>query len=153
MRTLAHNPTKARSRFRERGWSQVELLVGIVMVLPILGGSVLLCVQQARARALHNEISRAYVACYNGLEDLRALRFSDLPSQNGVGFDVMTPEGSPGGLDPVPGDADGLPGQFTVTVDKDSNGEILCRVKAKATWYRHPGNQELELERLMADRK
>ncbi|MFQ5503624.1 MAG: hypothetical protein ACE5F1_02375, partial [Planctomycetota bacterium] len=86
---------------QEAGISLVELMIGTVIVITMLGGILSLCLQHARQRRIDAELHLAFVACRNNLEELRSVPFSDLPSLDGRGFDVPASDGSPGGLRPV----------------------------------------------------
>ena len=102
---------------------------------------------------MSEETNLAAIACRNNLEDLRSVGFATLPTLHGQGFDVPGVNGSPGGLRPVPGDLDGLPGEFLVIVDQTSGGETLYRVVAQVTWVGATGRRTIAFNSLFADRQ
>jgi hypothetical protein len=108
---------------------------------------------QSRLRQSDAELNLAYVACQSQLEALRRVPFAQLASVDGTGFDVLGPDGSPGGLPPMPGDHDGLPGRFSVTVDKTDGAAVLYRVVASVAWQGALRDQTFELETLLGARQ
>ncbi|MFQ5505081.1 MAG: hypothetical protein ACE5F1_09835 [Planctomycetota bacterium] len=137
----------------ECGSSLIELMIGSSFVAAVLIAIVYAVVRLSGLRRVDQELDMAFVACRNNLEELRNLPFTQVPAMQGVGFDVPSPGGSPGGLTPLPGDADGLPGRFTVVVDKQSGGEILYNIIVAVDWKGVSGRQHFELRSLMAERK
>lgn len=131
----------------------VELLVAMVASVLVIGATLSMTSQHAKLRRADRERNLALVACRNNLEELRSVPFTSLPAMDGVGFDVPGSTGAPGGLEPLPGDADGLPGQFSVTVDQASGGSILYLVRATVTWSGSLGEQTFELETLIGERE
>ncbi len=119
----------------------------------VIGSTLAMTTQHAKLRKVDQEIYLALVACRNNLEEFRSVPFSSLPSMNGVGFDVPGRNGAPGGLNALPGDPDGLPGQFTVTVDQTLGGETIYLVKVTVTWSGSMRRQSFELETLMGPRQ
>ena len=138
---------------RQAGFLLVELMFGIIVLAVAIGTSVSLSLQHSRLRRMNEETNLAAIVCRNNLEDLRSVRFVDLPTLDGVGFDVPSVNGSPGGLRPVPGDADGLPGEFIVVVDQTSGGEILYRVIVEVRWVGASGRRTIAFTSLFADRQ
>ena len=108
---------------------------------------------QSRTRRVAEERNLAMVACRNAVEDLRNQPFAGLPALHGTGFDIPGINGAAGGLRPLPGDADGLPGQFSVGIDQSAAGEILYRITVTVDWTGVNGRQHFELMTLVADRK
>ena len=145
-------PGTARAGRDEGGFSIVELMIGMVASVIVIGSTLSMTVQHAKLRKVDQEIELALVACRNHLEELRSIPFSTLSSMNGVDFDVEGRNGAPGGLAAVPGDPDGLPGQFAVTVDKTLGGKTIYLVRATVTWSGALQRQSLELETLMGPR-
>lgn len=137
----------------EAGTSLLELLVGIVIVVIVLGAVLKMTLQHSKSRVQSQELHLALSACRNNLEELRSLPFVSIPGLHGVGFDVPDSTGNPGGLNPVPGDPDGLPGQFSVSVDKSSGPEVLYRVIALVDWTGSHGKERFSLEMLLGRRK
>lgn len=142
-----------RSQGGERGFSLVEVMVGMVASVLVIGSTLSMVTQHARLRKVDEELHLALVACQNNLEELRSLPFANLPSMHGVGFDVPGPNGAPGGLEPVAGDPDGLPGRFTVTVDQTTGSETIYLVTATVEWSGSIKRQSLELQTLMRPRQ
>ncbi len=135
------------------GFSLVELMLGVVASVLVIGATLSMTLHVAKLRRVDQEIHLALVACRNNLEEPRSVPFSTLPTMNGVGFDVPGKNGAPGGLNAVPGDPDGLPGQFAVTVDQTTGGETMYLVKATVTWSGSLRRQSFELETLMGPRQ
>ena len=137
----------------EEGISLMELLVSIVAAVVILGAVLSAMLHHAAERRTNAELNLALVACTNNLDELRSLPFSLVPTMDGVGFDVPGIDGQPGGLEPLPGDPDGLPGGFSVTMDQTSGGVVLYLVTATVNWNGARGRQRVELESLVGERK
>ena len=137
----------------EQGFSLVELMVGMVLSVMAIGSILSMTVQHAQHRKVVQQIHLALVACRNNLEELHSVPFSSLPSMNGIGFDVPGRNGAAGGLNAVLGDLDGLPGQFTVTVDQSTGGNTIYLVKATVTWSGSLKRQSFEMQTLMGPRQ
>ena len=118
----------------EQGASLLELMIATLVALVLLGAVLSLVIQQAHQRQANTESSLALSAALNNLEQLRTVPATTLLTLNGTGFDVPGSNGAPGGLQPVPGDIDGLPGEFLVSVDQSAAGVDLYRVVATVTW-------------------
>ena len=148
------NPLKVRENAadREGGFSLLELLIGTLAVIVALGAVISGILQVSKVRKVDEELNLAYIACMSNLEDLHSVPYAQLPAMDGVGFDVPALNGTAGGLTPLPGDADGLPGQFTVTVDKVGGGRTLYRVVAEVQWIGNAGRQTFRFETLMGRR-
>lgn len=131
----------------------VEMVIGMVLSVIAIGSVLSMTVQHAKHRKLNEEIHLALVACRNNLEELHSIPFADLPSMNGVGFDVVGKNGGAGGLNPVADDPDGLPGLFTVTVDKTTGGNTIYLVTATVTWSGSLKRQTFEMQTLMGPRQ
>ena len=142
-----------QARREEQGFSLIELMVGMVASVVVVGSMLSMTIQHAKLRKVDEEIHLALVACRNNLEELRSIPFAGLLSMNGVDFDVPGKNGAPGGLNAVPGDPDGLPGQFTVTVDQTTGGETIYLATATVTWSGSLGRQSFELETLVGPRE
>lgn len=127
-------------------------MIGLLVCVLVVGAALSMTVYQARLRKSDRELELAMRACRNSLEELRSVDFASLPTMDGVGFDVPSADGGPGGLTPVPGDADGLVGEFSVTVDKSSGAALLYRVTAKAIWTGTLARQQFQLSLLMGPR-
>lgn len=136
----------------ESGASLTELMIGLVVCVLVVGAALSMTVHQARLRKSDSEVELAMRACRNSLEELRSLPADDLPTMDGVGFDVPGTNGAPGGLTPVPGDTDGLVGEFEVVVDKTAGAAVLYRVTAKAIWTGSMTRQQFQLSVLMGPR-
>src|SRR5688572_25978691 len=102
---------------QEAGTSMVEVLIAMVAATVLLGSVISTAIRINGQRRADQELNLAFVAASNNLEELRAVDYADLPGLNGSGFDVPGVNGAPGGLQAQDGDADGLPGLLTVTVD------------------------------------
>ena len=53
----------------------------------------------------------------------------------------------------MPGDPDGLPGEFSVVEDPASTGVKLYRVSATVVWRGVTGDRQIRLETLVGERK
>lgn len=148
MRTAA----LATVRHRESGTSLIEVLVATVILVVAALAVVSMCVQSNRLRTANHETMLALTACRNALEGVRTQSFVDLPGLNGRGFDVPGSTGGPGGLRPVDGDPDGLPGELRVAVVDALAGETLYRVTALVQWLGCEGARTFQLETMVADR-
>ncbi|MCH7477127.1 MAG: hypothetical protein IIA14_03380 [SAR324 cluster bacterium] len=137
----------------EQGASLLELMIATLVALVLLGAVLSLVIQQAHQRQANTESSLALSAALNNLEQLRTVPATTLLTLNGTGFDVPGSNGAPGGLQPVPGDIDGLPGEFLVSVDQSAAGVDLYRVVATVTWRGVTGRRRVTLQALMGERK
>lgn len=137
----------------ESGTSLVELMVAIFMAVVFVGALLSAAIQQSTHRQTNMETSLAMSAAMDNLERVRAVPFSGIPALDGSGFDVPGANGNPGGLQPLPGDPDGLPGELTVTVDDSSGGYTLYRVTASVSWRGVQRSRRIQVETLVAERK
>ena len=145
--------TELRDRDRERGSSLVEMLVTSVIVVTLLVALLSATMNHSRQRRLNGERNLALVAAMNTLEQARTIPYADLPALNGTGFDVPGPNGQPGGLHPLPGDADGLPGSIRVVLDLSYGGAQVYRVTARVDWKGVQNKNQIELSSLIVERK
>ncbi len=138
---------------RCEGFSLIEIMIGSILVVTFLGSVMSLVAQQGVHRRTNLQTTLATNAALSRLEEVRGMDISDVPKLDGTDFDVLGVGGETGGLQPIAGDPDGLPGEFTVTIDQTSAGVTLYRVTATVTW--RDGNRErsLWLESLVGERK
>ncbi len=148
-----HAHAQERPRSGEEGFYLVEIIIGMVVAVIVIGAALSMTIQLAKQRKIDQENHLALVACRNSIEELRSVPFADLPSINGDGFDVPSKDGGPGGLNALPGDPDGLPGQFTVTVDRTLGGENIYLVRATVTWTGVLRRQSFNMETLIGPRE
>ena len=141
------------TRWEEQGFSLVELMLGMVVAVLVIGSTLSMTTHHAKQRKADQEVQLALIACRDNLEKLRAIPFTSLLAQNGVGFDVLGKNGAPAGLAPLPGDPDGFPGQFTVVEDQSAGGEAIYLVRATVVWSGSRRRQIFELETLMGPRE
>lgn len=146
-------PLARADRYREVGNSLVELVIGSAIAIAALVAVLSTCLHHHKLRAADAELSLVFSACRNSLEDLRTIPFNELPAMHGVGFDVPAANGTPGGVQPLPGDADSLPGEFSVVKEKEASGYVLYRVTATVTWSRANKPRDFELETIMTGRR
>ena len=137
----------------ESGTSLIDLMFAAAAIITMLLAVSTAVTSQSRTRRLAEERNLAMVACRNAVEELRNQSFAGLPALHGTGFDIPGVNGGAGGLRPLPGDVDGLPGQFNVAVDQSLAGETLYRVTVMVDWTGVNGRQHFELTTLVADRK
>ena len=137
------------------GWATtpLEIAVAILVTATVVFAVLWVGRGQTQLRQSDAELSLAYAACQSQLEALRRVPFAQLEAVDGSGFDVLGPDGAPGGLRPMADDGDGLPGQFTVTIDKASGDVVLYRVTAIVAWQGTLRDQTFELETLMGARR
>ncbi len=145
-------PAPAAVRQRESGTSLIEVLVATVILVVAALAVVSMAVRSNKLRTANHETMLALTACRSALEGVRSQSFADLPGLNGRGFDVLGSTGGPGGLRPVEGDADGLPGELRVAVVDALAGETLYRVTALVQWLGSEGARTLQLETMVANR-
>lgn len=138
---------------RESGMSLVEVMFASVLVVTFLGALLTVAVRQGLHRQVNSETSLAMTAALDNLERIRSVDFATLPALNGSGFDVPGLNGGPKGLQPVPGDPDGLPGEITVLEDTTGPGAVLYRVRASVLWQGTSRVRRLQVDTLMSERK
>ena len=132
-------------RKTEKGFALAELMMGAVLMVTSLGAIASLFLSSVSLREVDRELEAALTACQNALETLRSTPIADLPTQDGGAFEV--PE-----LNPVTGDADGIPGSITVTVDSTDGTRTIYRVTTRVDWQGRSGTQDFSLHCLMGDR-
>ncbi len=137
----------------ERGSALLELMIGSILVFMTFLSVTIMMTSQGNLRRTSEEQSLAMIACRNNLESIRNVPLSELPALHEVGFDVPDLAGHPGVLQPLPGDADGLPGQFLISVDQTLAGETIYLVRMVVSWYGISGRQEFEVRSLVASRR
>jgi hypothetical protein len=126
--------------------------MGLVITVSALAPILTMTVHHAKLRRLDAEIGLAFAAVSSNLEEVRSLPLVSLPGLHGAGFDVPGPSGAPGGLSAQPGDADGMPGSFTVLVEATQSGQTLYRVRAAVAWQGSMGRQEMHFETFVSNR-
>ena len=146
-------PAQERTRSGEEGFYLVEIIIGMVVAVIVIGAALSMTIQLAKQRKIDQETHLALVACRNNIEEIRSIPFADLPALNGAGFDVQSKDGAPGGLNALPGDPDGLPGQLTVTVDQTIGSENIYLVRATVTWTGTLRRQSFNMETLIGPRE
>lgn len=137
----------------ESGMTLVEVTIATTLVMVLLAAISSATTSQGRLRRLAEERNLAMVAARNTLEEVRNTDFEVLPTLDGRAFDVAGSNGGAGGLRPVPGDADGLPGRISVATDQSSSGETLYMVSVTVDWDGSGGAQHLAFSSLVAQRK
>ena len=140
-------------RSPEKGASLVELLVGTVAIVVVLGATISTTVQSSKLRKDDTELRLAFAAAKNNIEELRTIPFAELPGMHERGFDVPAVNGAAGGLRAQPDDDDGLPGFISVAVDAEGAGETIYAVRVTVSWVGASGKRTFALETLMAQRK
>jgi hypothetical protein len=130
----------------------LELMICLTVLVAALGAIYSATIQHSATRRVVEETALAFQASRNTLEQLRSLEFSTLPSMHGTGFDTPAMDGSAGGLNPLPGDPDGLPGLVLITTDQSSGGETIYRARALVEWSGSSGSRSFELSTLIARR-
>lgn len=133
--------------------SLVELLIMFSAAVMILAGALTGVVQHSAQRRMTTERIQAMVAARNVLEELRTVDITVLPTLNGTGFDVPGPDGEPGGLNPLPGDADGLPGQILVSEHDRLFSIVIYRVQVLVQWSGADPKGLFSMESLMGERR
>lgn len=149
---VADRDTLSPGRSTASGSVLIELMLSSALVVVALAHTVNLAVQSGKVRQANSEQQLAFTAARDMLEEIRALPLSEVPALNGVGFDIPGENGAPGGLRPQPGDADGLPGAITVTVDNTTLGHTLYRVRTSVLWTGVVGRRQVQLECLRTTR-
>lgn len=137
----------------ERGVSMIEVMIGAIIGVVIIGAVLSILVHQSHLRQSNAESSLAINAVLNNLEQLRTVSQATLPTLDAKGFDVPGLNGEPGGLRALPGDPDNLPGQINVFVDQSSGGSVLYRVVATVAWTGATGRRRFVMQTLMGERK
>lgn len=137
----------------EAGASLIELMFATFASVVLVVAVMTAVTQQSNHRKSLTETSLATAAILNNLERARTLSEAEILALDGVGFDIPGTTGSTGGLDPVDGDADGLPGQLTVVVDQTSGSATLYRISASVVWTGVNGDRRITLQSLIGERR
>ena len=134
---------------REGGFSLVELMTATVMTVIGLIAIMNSCVRLHALQRLDTELGYAYEACRSNLENLRILPLATIATLDGSGFEVPGSDGVTPLLRPVSGDADGLPGEITVRIDRTTGSRILYILETSVTWQGSSGPQSVQLTTLL----
>ncbi len=137
----------------EAGSSLVELLLVSAVVLVMLAGILTGVVFHQRQRQANLERQLATAACRNTLEELRAIDIALLPGMHGRGFDVPGQNGAPGGLTPIAGDPDGLPGSISVVSAIAFGGATLFQVTTRVDWQGAGPGSAVQFDALVGQRR
>ena len=137
----------------QAGFSLVELMMLLVAAVTLICATLQATIQHAAQRQMYSERSLALDAARNVLEELRTLDSASLPAMNNTGFDVPGPNGEAGGLRPVAGDADGLPGRIVMVPDTVWNLTTLYRVSVTVRWRGRDPSGTLTIESLLGGRR
>lgn len=138
---------------RQDGFSLVDLMIAMIVSMVLIGAILSVVQQQGSERKSTEEGTLALSAVRNNLELMRDMSDAQIIALHGAGFDVPGVNGAAGGLTPVIGDVDGLPGEFAVTVDQAASGNTLYRVVASVTWMGVSGRRRVSLQSLVGERK
>src|SRR5262245_6307982 len=151
--TISQITATAVDRDAQRGVSLVELIVLLgattVIVCALLAG----IVSMNTERQVRDEEMLAFDACRNALEDLRSQPIASVAAANGHGFAVVGASGSGIGLQPRPGDADGLVGLITVTSYRVYGANTLYRVTVACDWTGAAPKGHVHVTTLMGQRR
>ena len=131
----------------------VDLMISMVVSMVLIGAVLSVVHQQGTTRRSTEEGILALSTARNNLEQIRSMTQAQVVALDGTGFDIPGSNGAAGGLRPVPGDADGLPGEFTVSVDQALAGNTLHRVVASVAWIGVSGRRRITLQALVGERK
>lgn len=137
----------------EAGASLVDLMVGVFIGLVLIGAVLSIVTQQGRLRQSNGESTLALSAIANTVERLRSLRESALVGVDNSGFDVPGTNGQPGGLQAVPGDADGLPGNIRTYRFASAGGVPMYHVVVTVDWTGSTGRRRQTFSTLIAERR
>jgi len=151
--TISRTTTAAIGHDAQRGVSLVELIVLLgattVIICALLAG----IVSMNTGRQVREEEMLAFDACRNVLEDLRSQPIANIAAANGRGFAVAGISGGGVGLQPRPGDADGLAGLITVTSYRVYGTTTLYRVTVAADWTGVAAKGHVHVTTLMGERR
>ncbi len=137
---------------REEGALLIELMIGTVVILIALSAIMSVVLSSAVMRRQNEEITLAYTAASNAMEELRTLSIDELLLRDSSDFDCPSLTGRVSGLKAYKSDADGLPGELTVTLDSSGGGASVYLVVAEVNWDGAKGEQSLSLETLIGTR-
>ena len=147
------HPLGSRRADGERGFTTVDLMVGALVAVVLIGGVLSMLVQQSHLRQTNAESALAASACMNRIEALRELHAEEIAALHGSGFDVPGPNLEPGALKCLPGDPDGLAGYLSVETDQSFGDDKLFLVQASVTWQGVTGRRTYSLKSLIGERK
>jgi hypothetical protein len=119
----------------------------------LIGATLNATLQHAAQRQINAERVLAFDAARNTIEELRTIDSATLPTLNGSGFDVRGPNGEAGGLSPVPGDPDGLPGEIMLQPESSLGSIVLYRARVTVRWSGRDPAGLLTIESLMGGRR
>ncbi len=123
------------------------------VALILIGAVLSIVTRESHQRQATSESGLALNAAVNNLEQIRSLDEATLIGLDGTGFDVPGANGGPGGLQPVPGDVDGLPGLLSVMSEESSGGVTVYRVLVTVARKGVSGTQRIRLQTLYGERK
>lgn len=155
--TACRNETQSRAigrRDSEAGLSMVELLMGMVIAVLLIGAAMVGVTQHQTQRRVHGEQILAMSACRNMLETLRSVDMATLPTLDGQGFEVLGQNGEARGLMPIEGDADGMAGEIRVQAHaRSQTSNPLYVVTARARWRGATRGGNFAMTTLMGERR
>ena len=136
----------------EAGALLIEILIGTVTIMIALTAVMSVVLSSAVMRQQNAELTLAYSAASNALEELRTLPIDELLARDASNFACPALNGTEDGLLPVDGDVDGMPGEITVVLDSSGSGSNVYHVVALVRWAGVNGSQTLQLETLIGER-
>jgi type II secretory pathway pseudopilin PulG len=149
----ATTPPPAEASAPECGLSLIELLAALAFVVLLLSSAMTGVVSHSNQRRVHTEQLLAMAACRSTLEFLRGVDIAVLPTYNGTGFDVPGQDGQPGGLPPLEGDLDGLPGEISIVANRTTGVDTLYTVTVAVRWRGATRGGFLQMQALMGERR
>jgi len=153
MDTVARSATSAGTPPGQDGFSLIELLCGISVAIILICGAMVGVAQHQAQRRVHGEQILAMTACRNTMEMLRSVDITALPGYDNTGFDVLGQNGQAHGLDALPGDPDGLPGEIHVVVSQTNASATLYLVTTRVRWRGATRGGDFQMQCLMGERK
>lgn len=130
----------------------IEMMMGSVIILVALTAILSVVMSSAVVRRQNQELTLAYTAATNAIEELRTMDSGELLTRDGWDFDVPTLSGTSQGLNALADDSDQLCGELFVSVDSGSGANTVYLVTARVDWKGVRGKRKLVLETLIGER-
>ena len=136
----------------QQGFSLVELLGGMAILLLAVGGIYSLLSRGAHERQAAEEQHRAFAACRAKMEEVRAMPWAALPALDGTRFPVDVDRDGISDLTAPGGPSAPPPGLIRVSREASEATEVLHRVVISATWQGVAGQRSFSIQSLMTNR-
>lgn len=153
MQRLLHpeSPAVAMPAPRQRGFSMIDLVGGVVLSVIALGGVITTTIAASKLRRVDQELVLAHQACRSKIEQISDLTSAQIAAQNGTTFIVDGDADGTNDLQPQPGSTQ--PGSVTVTTAETDGTNTLYRVTVLVRWTGAQGARSYSMLTFKTERR